>query len=88
MIATACTIGITRKAIRGSMVAWRDIDLAARYRGDRFVTALYLLGMLALPACGVFAIYYLTGNATVTLVTLLVGAGATAILYAFCADRY
>ena len=88
MIATACTIGITRKAIRGSMVAWRDIDLAARYRGDRFVTALYLLAMLALPAFGVFAIYYLTGNATVTLVTLLVGAGATAILYAFCADRY
>ena len=88
MTATACTIVVTRKAVRGAMVAWRDIDLAARRHGDRFVTALYLLAMLALPAFGVFAIYYLTGNATVTLVTFLVGAGAAATLYAFCLDGY
>ncbi len=88
MTVTAGAIGVTRKAIRRATLAWRDIDLAARHNGDRFVTALYLLAMLALPAFGVFAIYYLTGNATVTLVTFLVGAGVAAMLYAFCVDRY
>ena len=86
--ATARAIDITRKAVRTAMAAWRDIDHAARRRGDRFVTALYLLAMLAMPAFGVFAVYYLTGNATVTLVSFLVTAGAAATLYAFCVDRY
>ena len=88
MTATARTIDVMRKAARGSMAIWRDIDLAVRYRGDRFVTALYLLAMLAIPAFGVFAVYYLTGNATVTLVSFLVTAGVAATLYAFCVDRY
>ena len=86
--ATACAIGATRKAVRRAVAAWRDIDYAARYHGDRLVTALYLLAMLALPAFGVFAVYYLTGNAMVTLVSFLVSAGAAAALYAFGVDRY
>ena len=86
--ATACAIGATRKAVRRAVAAWRDIDCAARCHGDRLVTALYLLAMLALPAFGVFAVYYLTGNVTVTLVSFLVSSGVAATLYAFGVDRY
>ena len=85
--ATACAIGVTSKAVRGAVAAWCDIDHAARCHGDRLVTALYFLATLALPAFGVFAVYYLTENAMVTLVSFLVSAGAAATLYAFGVDR-
>ena len=87
MAAAACAIGVTRKAVRRAIAAWRDIDHAARCHGDRLVTALYLLAMMAVPAFGVFAAYYLTGNAMVTLVSFLVTAGGAAALYAFGMDR-